>query len=1399
MAEAVLAADEAAPAPKPRRGARDWLIAIGKAVVGLLIVLLVLAGALVAFLDTEPGHRLIVDRIAAMTPRSGLRIHIGRIEGSIWSRTVLRDVRLSDPDGLFAESPEINLNWRPIDYLWGRLQIHELRSNLVIVHRRPALVPSAEPQPILPDFDIHVGRLDVRQLRLGARIAGRERTASLLGEADIRSGRALVSLRGDVREGGDRLRLHLDAEPDRDRFDLEAHVSAPANGALGALIGTNRPMQLDIGGDGVWSRWAGMARLDVSGQRTADLRLTMDHGALNLAGWAAPAPYLTGKPQRLTVPRVLVNGTGTLAERRLTGRLSLRSAALRLETRGTIDLGQNRFEGVQIAADLLQPRALFPNMSGRDIRLALLLDGPFSTATAVYRATTPRIAFDQTGFEEVRAAGRTTFSPWPMRFPIQLTARRVTGVGDVAGGILANLNVQGTLLLTPERLTGDRLVLTSDKLRGLLTLALDLRTGNYAVQLTGGLRTYTIPGLGVVDVLAEARAVPGPGGRGTMITGQARAWVRRLDNAFLLSLAGGLPQLRTNFTRDTSGVIRFTNLRLAAPKLTLAGNGMRRNDGTFFFEGVGRHADYGPLRLILDGPIDRPRVTARLERPMDALGLSDVTLSLEPNAGGFAWRAEGGSMLGPFTGNGQILLPAGQPATIQVATLNVSGTRMSGALRSDPGGFTGRLDVDGGGLTGRLLFAPFNGHQRIAVNLTANDASFVGPPPIVIRRGTIEAVVLLDPAGTSIEGRIQARGVSRGPMFIASLDATASLRGGSGRVEGRIAGARGRDFALELGADVSPGRYSITGRGTLDGRPLELTSPAILVSTDEGWRLERSSFRFAGGQASLAGLFGARTELDARLQTMPLTVLDMAFPELGLGGVATGTLRYSAASGGAPPSGEANLRIRGLTRAGLVLSSRPVDIGLNARLDGVNAALRAVVVSEGQVIGRAQARLSPLGSSGGLFDRLTRAPMRAQVRYNGAADTLWRLTGVELLDLSGPVAMAADMRGTLADPVITGSVQARAARLESAVTGMVIDNLDATGRFGGSRLQIQRFTGRTEGGGTVSGAGLFDFSAERGIGMQVDINAQNARLLDRDDIRTDVTGDIAIRSDGDGGRISGAVVLNAGRFQLGSVTSAGQVPRLNVREINRLDAAPEVVRVSPWRLALDVTARRGLIVTGLGLNSEWAADLRVGGTVTEPRIRGDARLRDGTYDFAGRRFDLIRGNIRFQGESPINPQLDLAAEVREQGLNAQIRVAGYSERPDISFTSTPALPQDELLSRILFGTSITNLSAPEAIQLASAVAALNSPGGGLDPINALRRGIGLDRLRILPADVTQGIGTQIAAGKYFGRRVYVEVVTDGRGYSATSVEFQITRWLSLLGTVSTIGRQSLNLRVSRDY
>ena len=760
---------------RPRRRLLKWTA-------GLLVALLVGLAVMTAFLDTGPGHRFIANRIAALAPGSGLRIRIGRIDGTIWGGTRLTDVRLYDPQGLFAESPRIDIDWQPLGWLTSRLLIDRLEADLVILHRPPKLKPSAQPGPILPSFDIRIGRLAIEQLRFEPAWTGQRRAARVLGTADIRSGRALVDLKADVRGGGDRLALLLDVEPDRNRFDVDVRLQSPEGGVAGAIFGTRRPISLQVEGDGSWTAWAGNARLDLSGRRTAELSLSAREGDYNVTGALAPAQFWTGKKARLTAPRVLLNARATFRDRRLDGALSLRSSALKVETKGAIDLAASRFDDVRIGVDLLRPQALFPNMSGRSVRLTALLDGAFRGFAFAYRLTSPRVAFDNTGFEDVKAEGRGRWSKAPVSVPILLTARRVAGVGDVAGGILANLRVTGVLKVTDKRLTGDDLVITSDKLKGRGSLFVDLVTGRYDVVLSGGLTRYLIPGLGIVDVLTELKVVPNPGARGTLVTGKGRAWVRRFDNRFLLGLAGGLPQLETDLVRTNDGIIRFSNLRIVAPAMRIQGAGLRRRDGTFQFEGSGRQATYGPFAMTLDGRIERPKLAIRLQSPNATMGLANVLLLLDPSATGFAYRAEGGSTLGPFTSRGEILLPPGQPATIRVAALNVSGTSAAGALRSDPGGFTGRLDVAGGGLGGALLFNPVGEVQRIEAHLTAEDARFLGPPPIAIRRGKMDGVILLNPGATSVEGTLSLRGMTRGPLSLARLDAQASLRGGVGQV-----------------------------------------------------------------------------------------------------------------------------------------------------------------------------------------------------------------------------------------------------------------------------------------------------------------------------------------------------------------------------------------------------------------------------------------------------------------------------------------------------------------------------------------------------------------------------------------------------------------------------------------
>ncbi len=1370
-------------------------------IAGGLIALVAIVAAAVWIVDTDIGHRWVADRINEAKPANGLRFTVGRIDGSLYGAAVLRDVQVRDPDGVVFEAPRAELDWRPFAWLSNKLDIRSLRVPVATLAKWPKTLPTGRQGPILPEFDIAIGRLTVERLVVAKQVTGVLRYGRIDGRADIRDGRALVEIDAVV-QGSDRLALKIDAAPDRNRFDIDVRARGAANGVLAKLAGVKQPLSLDVSGDGRWAAWQGRAVAVAGSTRVLDLALGNRAGAYTLTGAIVPGTFTKGKLQRLTAPRVLVNGAATLVDRRLDGNLSLRSAALAVEATGTADLATSAWRNLRLKARLLRPAALFPNMTGRDVELRAVLDGPFATAKFDYRITAVRFAFDQTGFENARAAGKGRFSKSPIVLPVRFTAARVTGVGDVAGGILRNLSVDGVLRVTPTMVTGDDLRLKSDKLTGRIGLILDLRTGEYQVGLNGALGRYLIPGLGVVDVTSKLRVVPGPGGRGTRVIGTGRAQMIRLDNAFFRSLAGGLPRIVTGLERTPDGILHFTNLVLTGPSIRLTGNGYRRRDGTFHFEGSGRQATYGALTLKLDGQIDRPTIDLLFQRPNEAMGLRQVRAHLDPSANGFTFTAAGQSRLGPFDGAGEILLPRGGQAVIRVARLDVSGTQAKGDLAILDGGFDGRLAVAGGGIDGEVVLRPVNDVQRIEARLALRNATLAGG--MTLRRGRLDMAAMLDPAGTSIEATVTGAGLRRGSLVLGRFAANAKLVDGVGQVRGSIAGSRGRAFDIQSVIDVTADSYSVVAQGTVDRRPIKLETPAVLTRDGEAWKLAATKLSFAGGEANVSGRFGEDgNAIDATLARMPLAVLDIGYPGLGLGGTASGKLSY-ASNTGAAPTGRIDMTVRGLTRSGLLLSSNPIDMAVAGVLTADRAGVRAVVASGGKTIGRAQALLR-LGE-GDLPTRLARAGVFGQLRYDGPADTLWRLSRVELFDLSGPVAIAADLSGTMSDPVLRGSVQAKGARIESATTGTVLSNVQAAGRFAGSRLAIEQFTADAGKGGRVSGTGRFDFGLENsggaqgGIGLDLTLNADRAVMIDRDDIGATVTGPLRFQSTGVGGTISGAVRLVNSRYRMGQATAASAVPQLTVREINQPDGDDDGnARLTPWKLDIKAKAADSLFVTGLGLTSEWSADVVITGAPDNPAINGRADLIRGDYEFAGREFELSRGVIRFAGEVPANPALDIEANADSTGLNASIRVTGVALKPEITFTSVPALPQDELLSRLLFGTSITNLSAPEALQLAAAVAALRDGDGGLNPINAVRRAAGLDRLRILPADPQTGQGTSIAAGKYVTRQFYAEIVTDGAGYSATRVEFQITRWLSLLSSISTLGRQSANIRVSRDY
>ncbi len=343
-----------------------------RVVTAIFVTVALLAGLAIggrAFLASDRGRALIVRVLPLYAPKSGLRVSAGRIDGNLFGRLRIHDLALADPAGVFARVPVVDLAWRPLTLLENRLTIRSATAPEVAVLRRPRLRPSAD-QRVLPDIDIVVGRLTIDRLDLAAPVTGRAETVQLDGGGQAVRGRAQVTLAATSATGGDVVRLHLDAEPDADRFDVAATVAAPAKGTLARLVGLPAALAVTAAGKGTWRDWHGTATARLGGRPLADLALTEMQGRLIVAGTAEPAPLLDGLGARATQGGVRLRADGRLTGRILTAQLDAASPAARASLAGTADFGHEVFAGLRAEVRALKPAALFPQLTGRDIVLA---------------------------------------------------------------------------------------------------------------------------------------------------------------------------------------------------------------------------------------------------------------------------------------------------------------------------------------------------------------------------------------------------------------------------------------------------------------------------------------------------------------------------------------------------------------------------------------------------------------------------------------------------------------------------------------------------------------------------------------------------------------------------------------------------------------------------------------------------------------------------------------------------------------------------------------------------------------------------------------------------------------------------------------------------------------------
>ncbi len=1318
-----------------RRGAFFFAGLLGVVVV---LPLLVFAFAMLA-LNTTPGERALV-RYAA--PLSGGRVRIAGVSGRFPDHLRLASLTLDDDEGEWLRITGLALDLDLPRLFAGEVRIARLTARRIEVKRLPHSSPApSSPAPAsssaggfaLP-LPVVLQRLDLARVELAAPVAGAAAVLAITGEGRFRAlddADARLAIEGIAPAADYRLSakltastigLHVTArEPPGGLAETLGHLSA-----LGGLV-----LDADLAGP---RDAAALAAKLTAGPLAADLhgRLDLDHLAGTL-DFSATAPAMA--------PGAGISWRAFTLDAALHGRLEAPAgnAHLRLD-----DFVAGGARIAELAAQLTGSEGKLTLSARAD---AVRLPGPAPTLLAasplILDATIAPLAADRP-------------VDFTLSHPLLRLAGHLTTAGTSGGKIGLDLPDLAPFAAIGEVDLAGRAHFTLD---GLLAAGGSGGSANLdgRIALTGGLAP--LPALlGGETHLAAAARLDGADIPEAALT---------LDGQALSLAASG---------SDIGGHIALDwHLGLADFKvLSAAVSGALNGDGHF----AGTPDDLAARARIAGTIAAGPVPAAPISVELTATGLpsaprahleAQAMLDRTPLRLAFAASrmADGATTLTLNELGWKSLSGAGNFALASGAALPEGSVRLRMTTLTDLDPFLGQKISGSFSATAELE------KNTARLGVSVEQASLAGGARVA--RAKLSATIASLLATPKIAARLEASGIAAGETV---GDATLSLDGPENALTTRIAAnvhnLAGAPATASSAALLDLARREVTLsalRADWHDESLRLLAPPRVAFAD-GVRIDRLQLGIGAARLDLAGRLAPALDATARLTNVTPALAAPFMPGFAASGVAQASARLTGPL--ARPSGLVTLTALGLHAAtGPASALPPANLDAQTVLDGTRAKLDATLAA-GQKVHLALSGPVP-------FDPEGRFALSAKGRLDLALlDPILTAAGRRV---TGALTLDAGVAGTRAAPELSGSVSLAGGEVRDFAQGLDIRAITARISAAGQTLRVENLTAKA-GQGALGGGGTVGVLAP-GLPLDLTLTARDASPITTDQLTERLDADLHVSGPAFGA-LSLAGTIGIKRAEISIPDSLPpSVAVLNVRKAGAPPPAPESTAAGPdVALDLGIDAPRQIFIHGRGIDAELGGKLHVAGMAAAPRMQGGLNLIRGTVNLGGSSLNFTSGHIGFEGGHRIDPALNLIATSSNGNVTATLAVGGFASAPTITLSSTPPLPQDDILAHLLFGQSASQLSAFQLAEIAAGVAQLSGAAGTGGALNSIRSTLGLDRLAIgTPTNQTagpQGGGPGAAqsvptleAGRYVAPGVYLGAKQGTTGTNDTQAELQI--------------------------
>ncbi|AMS41668.1 hypothetical protein AA2016_2743 [Aminobacter aminovorans] len=1379
--------------------------------IAVLVVLAFVIGATAVFTLTSKGRENLAGLISSVASTPDQKIRLSGLNG-IWSGNLrLDNVVIEDAQGAWLALRGVSVDWSPLALLSRTFRAGRIAADRIELARLPqggTKKDSSGGGLSLP-VSVDIKAIELPEIALGEALAGTG-IAELAAKGMLRADRSPLGIetklnvsRSDGKQGV------VDADiafaPADNRIALNIRASEPAGGIIANILKLpNQPaVELVVAGEGPAANWSGNGTFAVDGKVVTRIsgthQLTDNGNVISAKGDGAFEDFLPAALKPLLAGNTTFDVAGT---RTTTGgldieRATVASSALTATAAGSLDPEGATDLSLDVKANE-GPIVLSLGSDAQPVTVAinaasLRAFGDGKEPGVDFSASLLSVIAGNTELRDIAASAHSEgFDIANRSGPLSIklgVAELKTDVATLAPLVAGRVAVDMAGSISKDQVAVDEGTIRSDTLNGALNAKLNLADLSLELGVRADVASSALPA-GVRIALAERT------------------------------------QFSATASRDAEGSFAANAIEFTSGALTASGTArMKGTDVDADLEGS--FADISLLSKDAKGAVDFA-LTAKGARTAPDISLTVTSDRIEAAAReitGLSLKATGkvdpanpaanvalsGNVAGQPLQGSAVLATSDGKREIKGLSLSLGENKLSGDLVLDqdfaPLG-TVTINMPDIGPLAALALEKAEGDLRGKIDFTRS-----GDVPQArlelgtasLKRGdlaangvSINADILNYLKAPAISGTIKAKSVTSGKTVISGIDVDLKR---DGEWTGFSGGATVADIPAKAAGRVKLAGGTTTielasGEAVMRGIKAAIARPTTVSISGGTTSLDKLALNLGGGTATVSGTAGSALNLNATLANVPASLANSFAPGLGAAGSISGTVKVSGAA--ANPTVGYDLKVAGAATAQTTGAGfGAMNIGSTGTFAGGKLTFQSTI-SEG----------SGLAIKGGGSVVTTAKPVALDLNFQGPVpfQFLGRTLAAQGIALNGSAEVNVQVRGPATSPVIGGSIRASGARLLIAQSGIAINDINLDIGIAAGVARINRLTGALSTGGQLTASGTVGTNAAQGFPADISIKLTDGRYTDGRVVTANLGGDIAIK-----GPLVSAPVLSGTINLARTVISIpekfpGALTAVDVKHKNAPKAVvaqqdamrpPAKASGGSGALMLDVTvnAPNQIFVQGRGLDAELGGSLRLSGSSASPQAVGEFTLRRGRLSILGKRLNFTQGSVGFSGS--LVPTINFAAETTAGDATVTIGISGEANNPKFAFSSVPALPEDEVLARLIFGRSMSNLSPLQIAQLADAAAQMAGIGGSTSLLSSLRATLGVDDLDIKTNE--QG-DTSVAVGKYLNDRTYLSIEAgDQPGSGKATIDLNVGRGVKLRGQATDSGEAKGGIFYEKEY